>query len=614
MKKLFVFIVALLLTLNYVQAQNSGSPDVIRYALEFDGVDDYAEFPDIVLPDTFTIEMWIYPYTTESNTCFVGKHMPNGTNLFLLGYFNDSLSVLINNSHFRVLGRTVGYHHLAVVVEKVADDTSDVKLYRNGTLAGEFGLSNSIDDEIANLPLVIGMDWDNGPVATDFFNGQIDEIRLWNCSRTQQEIESNMHEQLEGSESGLMAYWKIDKAGGQILLDEVGTNYGQLGSTDSSDENDPAWCFTTYPHNLEPNMLVISDFSVNGEGWTISQAGADGPYHSATDGNPEGCITGRGVGAGQWYYNVPSKFLGNKIGVYGFFISFDLIQQTFNPPIYRKDDVVIVNDTLSLSFDIAYNPDSAYWSSFNIPFRESLVQGKGWINDSTGISATRDELQHVLSHLTEFRIRGEYRIGADQSFLDNVVLYGNEPDTVSPSFSHSVTTNTAVTSTTLTFNSEITELAVEDFEITNGTVTNLTEVTPGIEYTVEITASEEGEVTIFLPASEIKSIHYFPVEDGSGSFIYDESESGLDEISEHKLADILYDHINCRLLIESYISNTGIQIDIISVTGEIIFSDHYFADGPDMIKSMDLTGYSSGIYIVHFKTENDIIIQKILLH
>ncbi|HET7630358.1 MAG TPA: LamG domain-containing protein, partial [Candidatus Saccharimonadales bacterium] len=44
---------------------------------------------------------------------------------------------------------------------------------------------------------------------TDFFDGEIADVRIWSAVRTQQNILDNMHKRLTGSETNLVAYFKL---------------------------------------------------------------------------------------------------------------------------------------------------------------------------------------------------------------------------------------------------------------------------------------------------------------------------------------------------------------------------------------------------------------------
>jgi hypothetical protein len=51
------------------------------------------------------------------------------------------------------------------------------------------------------------------------FMGCIDEVRVWNRARTEEEIRINMEEYLTGNENNLTAYWKMNEGSGLEILD-----------------------------------------------------------------------------------------------------------------------------------------------------------------------------------------------------------------------------------------------------------------------------------------------------------------------------------------------------------------------------------------------------------
>lgn len=58
------------------------------------------------------------------------------------------------------------------------------------------------------------------------FKGLIDDVRLWNRVKTAQEIANNKNSELRGSETGLIAYWKLNNNGS----DSAGSNDLSVGS------------------------------------------------------------------------------------------------------------------------------------------------------------------------------------------------------------------------------------------------------------------------------------------------------------------------------------------------------------------------------------------------
>jgi concanavalin A-like lectin/glucanase superfamily protein len=54
-----------------------------------------------------------------------------------------------------------------------------------------------------------------------FFNGQIDEFRIWNVAHTAAEITTTMSKTLVGDEPNLTGYWKFDETSGTTAADSV---------------------------------------------------------------------------------------------------------------------------------------------------------------------------------------------------------------------------------------------------------------------------------------------------------------------------------------------------------------------------------------------------------
>jgi hypothetical protein len=60
----------------------------------------------------------------------------------------------------------------------------------------------------------------------NYFEGMIDEVRIWNVARTKSQIQSNMDNTLSGSETGLVAYYKFEEiSGGFTVTNKTSNNY-----------------------------------------------------------------------------------------------------------------------------------------------------------------------------------------------------------------------------------------------------------------------------------------------------------------------------------------------------------------------------------------------------
>src|SRR5690606_32058909 len=57
------------------------------------------------------------------------------------------------------------------------------------------------------------------------FNGQIDEIRLWNVAKSDAQVLAEYQMELTGNEAGLVAYYNFEDATGNTLSDLTSSNY-----------------------------------------------------------------------------------------------------------------------------------------------------------------------------------------------------------------------------------------------------------------------------------------------------------------------------------------------------------------------------------------------------
>jgi hypothetical protein len=87
-------------------------------------------------------------------------------------------------------------------------------------------------------PLFIGKD---GLTKTEAFKGSIDNLRLWNIARTDEQIAEFRTLPLEGTEEGLIGYWKFDDGCNQFACDlsQNGNDGYLMGS---------CWCSSSFPY------------------------------------------------------------------------------------------------------------------------------------------------------------------------------------------------------------------------------------------------------------------------------------------------------------------------------------------------------------------------------
>ena len=199
------------------------------YSIKFDGQNDYVLIPDNSLLDLtqdYTLEAWIFPESFSWLAGIISKYHTNAANGYLLRLTNQSpytglgFDELITSTN--ILSANQWYHIAAV------KEGSNRKIYINGI---EYPLSGSaLNVNANNNPIRIGSDY-----GGRYFDGRIDEVRIWDIARTQSEISFTMDNLPSGEEFGLIAYYNFNSGSGNTLFDQ--TSNAQDGSLMGS----PQW-------------------------------------------------------------------------------------------------------------------------------------------------------------------------------------------------------------------------------------------------------------------------------------------------------------------------------------------------------------------------------------
>ena len=117
-------------------------------------------------------------------------------------------------------------HHVAGVY-----DGSNAILYIDGVNVNSLPATGAITQDTAQ-DLNIGAYGANAAaVSLDWFQGFIDEIRIWSTARTQSQIQTNMSSEIDPGSTGLIGYWKLNETSGTTALDS--TTNGNNGTITS---------------------------------------------------------------------------------------------------------------------------------------------------------------------------------------------------------------------------------------------------------------------------------------------------------------------------------------------------------------------------------------------
>ena len=99
------------------------------------------------------------------------------------------------------------WHHIAAVID---DDSSF--LYINGEK--EVSMESPDGNLPEDFPMFFGVDGVFAPL-TNYFKGNLDEVRIWNRALTRNEIHQNLWNELDvNSENGLVGYWDLNEFSG----------------------------------------------------------------------------------------------------------------------------------------------------------------------------------------------------------------------------------------------------------------------------------------------------------------------------------------------------------------------------------------------------------------
>jgi hypothetical protein len=213
-------------------------------ALDFNGTDDYIEVPynyPLDLTNSLTIEAWIKAGSWKTNVW-------EGDIVAKEGNFSGYMLCCGNNGKVNFNIRTDAWNEITTDEQdslslntwyhiSATYDGTTQKIYINGLLAKEKSTSG---DVVANsISLMIGT---SPRFLNRTFAGKIDEVRIWNVARDSVQIRENMHLTLEGTETGLVAYWQFNDGTGTTLSDVTGGNRGALTNMDEED-----WVTSTIP-------------------------------------------------------------------------------------------------------------------------------------------------------------------------------------------------------------------------------------------------------------------------------------------------------------------------------------------------------------------------------
>ncbi|MCG2717078.1 MAG: right-handed parallel beta-helix repeat-containing protein, partial [Candidatus Marinimicrobia bacterium] len=239
----------------------------------------------------FTIEAWFKAHTInqlDQNTFLAKWHDISGQREFRFeidgtGIGNVIFSTQHGTAYYELHGTTAlvanTWYYAVVTVDWTGDDAY---LYLNAT----------VEDSEVNT-WTQSMNYETSPVimgsrkgVDQWFDGEIDEVRIWNVALSQSTIQDWMNKNVTSSHpnwSNLMGYWRFDEGSGYTTADgSPNSNTGTLGTVVEGDAAEPSWVWST-AFGDEIFMTVKKDGTAY---YTTIQAAVDAvPADLVADGN-----------------------------------------------------------------------------------------------------------------------------------------------------------------------------------------------------------------------------------------------------------------------------------------------------------------------------------------
>jgi hypothetical protein len=283
-----------------------------NYSLNFDGSNQYIQISNSNDINTGsnnhsqkTIEAWFSvdnkDITSRKQTIYEQGGTVRGLNIYIyggslyVGGWNEpsnesnwnpgtflSTSSIENNT----------WYHVALTLDGGSSVTNNAfKGYLNGVEFGS-GDGSKLWNHAGDVSIARNRDtkFHSGDYnSAKYFDGKIDEVRLWNITRSQAQIASKKDTVLNGDENGLTSYFNFQENFGSIANDTQ-----TQSNNDGSIINSPSWVsgpdLSKMSNSLYVNETVdLSSFSNNqllvNNSLTISGSTFNGPGYIVADGN-----------------------------------------------------------------------------------------------------------------------------------------------------------------------------------------------------------------------------------------------------------------------------------------------------------------------------------------
>ncbi|MFI1745556.1 LamG-like jellyroll fold domain-containing protein [Thalassobellus sediminis] len=404
------------------------SVNIIDYFIDFDGVDDYIDFSDNHdLSNAFSIESWVYQENTVTTGTILSKgnidaSLQSGYHLSLKNNFPNL--IWFDNSNNEVLNVTSPYdipnnewHHVAVTY-----DGALVTMYIDGIVVASVSPPSGLIDNSQNFK--IGADLENfstTPLEMNYFDGAIQEVRIWDVALTEAQIREMMNQHIEqNSPSVRGSITKTTISGGVLWANLLG--YYPLNSNTALDSS--SYNIDGIPNNIDTSQITTAPL----------------PYETDADSSWDTSTT---------WLNSSDLYIPNTIGIDGTTpIDWNIVELTNNINSGSRD--IYLNGLISLlgtlTIDGTTNMTTGIGSGQSLTIshyleldgvidlngESQLIQLEGSIvDDNSGGYLTRDQQGTANAFNYNYWSSSVGSIGGDISTRGNGVSAINQNYTIS---------------------------------------------------------------------------------------------------------------------------------------------------------------------------------------
>lgn len=193
-------------------------------AMSFDGVDDIVDLGSAIdlTGRPFTIEFWARrtQFTKSSAVLSQGESTAAGAALRVGFQATDKVVFSFGGKDFESTAAVAdtNWHHYAFVYDR---DLAERRIYRDGFL----------DSRETNAPAFTGsgtVRLGYNPILKNYFQGQVDELRIWQTAKGVVALSRDRVKRLTGREDGLVRYFRFDETSGTSVIDD--SNAAQPGN------------------------------------------------------------------------------------------------------------------------------------------------------------------------------------------------------------------------------------------------------------------------------------------------------------------------------------------------------------------------------------------------